>query len=311
MMELRLKLRHFLLLIAFVAPLAAQAVEGGNTCPAYFADVEAAAGLAELGIHGKNLEWRRLQYPLRSKKVKDLADRYVDHMTRSLVPIAKYFASDDLRYDAFTEALFEQHRLAIGQLGDSYTGYFNGNRGSTLYLERAGDLRNYAPQIELYRLFVKPLPFYMHSAAKKFISTNLKEEISIRGIPNLAAPKRHQRWPGENEHSFSQPEYIPVYFERMHEIALRIRACKACSLAELAPLLGEYYHVGINAHIFDRVNTSILMAQVNYHLIRNGHRGIQHTIARPFPTRIDAYAFLLTTEAFIEAFVGEVARANP
>ena len=112
----------------------------------------------------------------------------------------------------------------------------------------------------------------------------------------------------------SAKDQTPVLF---HEYVLllahpRILARMEEALTEAArrparaavPLLAEYYHLGINSHLFERVNNSLLMAQVNHVLHDKELLGIPHG-------NLDHHAIVTGWPRFSELFAEQVRRRNP
>lgn len=79
----------------------------------------------------------------------------------------------------------------------------------------------------------------------------------------------------------STPEVQRLYLDRMSFVMTHIENCLLrpvpnTPLRNVLALLAEYYHVGINAHLFQRANNSLLMGHVNYFLRYLGLNGIRH-----------------------------------
>lgn len=101
----------------------------------------------------------------------------------------------------------------------------------------------------------------------------------------------------------------PLYLDRMSQIMGHIENCLLRThpntpLRDVIILIADYYQVGINAHLFARVNNSLLMAQVNYLLHFAGLRGIAHGA-------LDYYALYKVPADFRAIFVRAVLERNP
>jgi hypothetical protein len=71
----------------------------------------------------------------------------------------------------------------------------------------------------------------------------------------------------------------------------------------LLQALATYFHLGIHAHAFVRINQSLLMAQVNYILMLNRFRPVYHGYA-------DLAAAFLDTGDFRDYFMRYVSEYN-
>lgn len=100
-----------------------------------------------------------------------------------------------------------------------------------------------------------------------------------------------------------------VYLERMAFVMGHIENCLLrphpdTPIQNVLALIAEYYHVGINAHLFEHGNNSILMSQVNYFLHYLGLKGIRHQYW-------DYVALINHSEDFEKIFIGAVREVNP
>lgn len=106
-------------------------------------------------------------------------------------------------------------------------------------------------------------------------------------------------------------KYIPLYFSRMHQCLSLLRRLssetgrgKGGDRALLLKTLATYFHLGIQAHAFVRINQSLLWAQVNYVLMLNGFRPTCHGYA-------DLVAAFLDTANFRNYFARHVSANAP
>lgn len=106
--------------------------------------------------------------------------------------------------------------------------------------------------------------------------------IAVDGIPTEA-------WSGGSRvrkgFQITHPDgsHIPLYFSRMEQCLALIQQVSANTDANgnedrdlLLQALATYFHLGIHAHAFVRINQSLLWAQVNYVLMLNRLRPVHH-----------------------------------
>jgi hypothetical protein len=100
-----------------------------------------------------------------------------------------------------------------------------------------------------------------------------------------------------------------LYLDRMSQIMGHIENCLLRAhpdipLRDVVGLIADYYQVGINAHLFPRVNNSLLMTQANCLLRFAGLRGIPHGA-------LDYYALYKVPADFRAIFSRAVLARNP
>ena len=105
-------------------------------------------------------------------------------------------------------------------------------------------------------------------------------------------------------------KYIPLYFSKMDECLSLIRYLSSeiemrgyKDRNSLLQVLATYFHLGIHAHAFVRINQSLLMAQVNYILMLNRFRPVCHGY-------VDLAAAFLDTGYFCNYFMHYVSEYN-
>jgi hypothetical protein len=110
-------------------------------------------------------------------------------------------------------------------------------------------------------------------------------------------------------HTYPRFYYQKYYLDRMSDIMVHIENCilrthPSTPLHDVLILVADYYQVGINAHLFYRVNNSLLMNQVNYFLHMLGLRGIPHG-------HLDYLALYKIPTDFRSIFIDAVKERNP
>lgn len=124
-------------------------------------------------------------------------------------------------------------------------------------------------------------------------------DIEIDGIPEKAWSKAKRIKKGFD---IVHPDgkYIPIYFNKMGECLnyLRILQLKQSADQDITAILhalATYFHLGIHAHAFVRINQSLLWAQVNYILMLNNYLPVHHGF-------VDLVAAFLSTGHFCVYF---------
>jgi hypothetical protein len=306
----RLILIRFALFIVVWLPLASEAVEAHGSCQALLSSAETRERLAKLGIDKDAGAWRALQFPIGAKRVRELSDVYVKNVTESLVSWSEYFDSDKHDYESFVSALQEQHRAAvIGDGSAPYTGYFLGNTGGSYLVDRAGEFRQgYTPDVQLDKFFLSGISIFQKSQAQRYLVEHVREgSIAIDGIPPQAQATMDRTVRGFYYRS-TEPEFVPLYLQKMHGLMEQIRRCEKCSVQEIGNLAAHYFRLGVIAHPFLRVNSSLFMVQINYFLLKRGFSGLTHSTESPLSARLDAYALALPEKEFVSVFLAELER---
>ncbi len=204
--------------------------------------------------------------------------------------------------ESFERMLDRQWDYAAGRtLGqESYNGHFRSNYSTVFYGRRrlgatgfpleASDFRNSAHYSEMYARVL----------AGRLSTPGYEERIAIRGIaledgPTIRLSGR------ELLVDYPHASILRRYIRRMEILMTEIRA--TTSNEQLFALLAEYYQLGIAAHLYDRVNSSLYMTQINYILMSRGLRGISHR-------DLDFLALTRSTEEFIPLFVRDIHAAQ-
>lgn len=147
------------------------------------------------------------------------------------------------------------------------------------------------------------------------VSWNLQEFTGMLVFRTPIDGVEPERWPTNEakkdsvlrqiqiKHTY--PEDFSPYLNKMHEIYIRL--CREFTNSDQDALLRElaqYYHYGINAHLFRRMNHSLLMIQINTFLTLRGWQGNYHS-------DLDVYATNLSFEEFYPKFLRWFREANP
>ena len=130
---------------------------------------------------------------------------------------------------------------------------------------------------------------------------------SIEGIPDHAL--------GENVsystktfkstyHKYPNAKHLKLYVKRMEDLMAELKSfdLEKGNKKDFLKTLADYYHVGANAHLFEKVNNSVLMAQVNYLLGYAGVKPIAHG-------RLDYIAFGSNSEDFRKIFLKTIGQS--
>lgn len=146
----------------------------------------------------------------------------------------------------------------------------------------------------------------------------LKQSVMVNSEEILVNPLVDKStWPRNVDNNFSwmheypSPEFVPHYIGAMHDTLKQIKNCTNCDRLKLASLISDYYYTGINAHIFERVNQSLLMGQVNYLLLKFGFHGLSHRSETALPITFDGAALIMGAEKFKKFFLDNLDELAP
>jgi len=154
-----------------------------------------------------------------------------------------------------------------------------------------------------------PGPFPEHGEIWNLWFNEIAESAKAKGLnPEDVMPKNFG-FKGGVGHRYPAFFHQHLYINRMAEIMGHIENCllrthPSTPLNDVLVLLADYYQVGINAHLFERVNNSLLMNQMNYFLHYIGLRGISHG-------SLDYLALYKVPEDFRGIFIKAVIERNP
>jgi hypothetical protein len=225
------------------------------------------------------------------------------------------------------EVLKSQHKLLIAGVGSNqknYNGFMSGNPGKLdvsagvmLHEQSMGQLMTAklvlrgagVPEINLEGPF--PPRIRMNGIDEKVRAMGLEPEDFQNAFAGNYFPKNYTDQSGRVIHEY--PRFFShiqnVYLERMAFVLGHIENCLLrphpdTPIKNVLALIAEYYHVGINAHLFEHGNNSMLMSQVNYFLHYLGLKGIRHQYW-------DYVALINHSEEFEKIFIAAIREVNP
>lgn len=249
-------------------------------------------------------------------------------MEKTFVALNQNSNSTELSFESFVEHLAHLHRtLALGTdkqnayrhpgSGSNHfmtqnirPGVFRtkeSNPGGLMYPFRQTDPREAKAtaqsfQLGLSRFFpdVAMMPSSEHRGPFVY-------RIPIEGVDRTYWPENRafKDSLGMIQIHHTYPSSSAPYLTRMHTL---YRKLLEGPMVEKAPSLlqdiAQYYHYGIHAHLFRRINNSLLLLQVNTFLELYGFRGNYHR-------DLDVYAVNLNFEDFFAKFKEWLQEANP
>lgn len=194
---------------------------------------------------------------------------------------------------------------AVNPAEGNYHGYFTG-----MYSGRGGG--NSTPFYGKRRLGIVSIAISPSDFRTPIFYSDLRSRLPNPGQPDARTPIEGISDPTDLPSVFNSTEGHPVviyphpsiinrYLRRMAEVMELIRA--EPDQTRLLDLLSVYYQLGISAHTYERINNSLLMAQVNYILTRRGLRGISHR-------DLDILAITRSTAEFRTFFIRDVLDAQ-
>jgi len=286
--------------------------------------------LESLGIDAQNPEWVRLQFP-GSVNPEAHAKIYVQNVTDSVREVfAPAFESGNLGLIEFERLLSQQNQMVI--LGENsaepYGGFYRGENWKDSVqsdLQKARkkgqspdeeaeikkEIEFLQNQAGRYRRLHVDLPLQdvlpdMNSAQRLMYMNHFEGLIRIPDIPMIALPTNNFSSSRNWNHRYPDSKHMMHYISRMQKLITQIRGCESCSREQVVLLVADYYHTAVNAHLFPRVNQSMLMSQVNYILRRIGLRGLKHASLPPLSLRLDAAAIGMSREPFLQFFLRQI-----
>ncbi len=272
--------------------------------------------LSEISMQSE--KWRSLQLNNPKQKIESYTTIFLENVTTATRNVfARDFENGKVA-ENLKETLREEHALLTNGEKGRYTGFFDGSpgkndKGSMEVLSgkfRTPESISNRLALDIDRLLTIPRSSWTN---REQILRDIKADptIEIPGIPEEGLPKNNiaKNFPSERMHIYPGAKYIPAYLDRMQELMKKIRGCESCSRHELVSYIADYYHTGVNAHLFLRANQSLLMSQINYMLLRIGLSGVPPL--RVGGQKLDTMALLMGSERFKKYFIEEVLEHSP
>lgn len=201
---------------------------------------------------------------------------YLECQLEGLEYFDKVFRGDDGDV-VFNEMMIEHHRiLAIGLAGQR--NYKVRGFSEEHSKDVAGKLRPAGGQVALGVRDTEMVNVVLRALAEIEFYPDGAWQIQIDDIPTEARSNALRFRRGFNI-VHPDAKYVPLYFSKMEQCLSRIRHLSSeveTDKERLLQLLAAYFHLGIHAHAFVRINQSLLMAQVNYILMLNRLRPVYH-----------------------------------
>ena len=233
---------------------------------------------------------------------------YLECQLEGLTYFDKVFRGENGYHSSYNDILIEHHRiLATGLEGER--NYKVGGISKEYSKDVAGKVRPTEGRVAFVVGDKEMVNVILRALTEIEFYPDGQWEIQIDEIPPDARSSgtRVRRGFG-----IMHPDgkYIPLYFSKMDECLSLIRylsseierrGYKDKNL--LLQALATYFHLGIQAHAFVRINQSLLMAQVNYILMLNRFRPVCHGY-------VDLAAAFLDTGYFCNYFMHYVSEYN-
>lgn len=276
-------------------------------------------------IRADNPVWQKGLFPGQVSETA-YAKLYVNNMSiAGRYFIGEFLRSDFKTYNSYVDILFQQHRLAVLGVDPQkpYTGETSLSQAvdylvTTINAEKKRaqialltDAKKFAGKLrpdDGLTLTVEIGGYISDSHTEERgqqVLSMFEKKIQIPGIPDEALPVNDFAkyvW----NHYYPSPAHFTLYLKAMHRVMFKIRNCENCTQVQVLELLADYYHIGVNAHLFKKVNHSLLMVQINGILLQMGLSPISHLAGPPLDMRIDLVALMLSTENFRPVFMNEI-----
>lgn len=240
---------------------------------------------------------------IRDPNQKNVDSQYIDNCIMSIESVFIPYMTQYIHqvpnaeeaYKLYRNMLKAQHRIIVG---DNYKGFTKAPEMDRLPSHR---LRDDIP-IKLHKPILKK-EWYTEELKNYDFKTGEKRQIAVQGIPQEAWHTIEDVGDGLKLY-LPEIQHLEHYMRKMAGISMMIGAsypfskgdaCIREETEQVLNLLGWYIHLFVICHPFEKVNFSLCMAQVNYILIRMGHRGISHEY-------LDFKCFLNDTETVIKEF---------
>lgn len=280
-------------------------------------------------INVKNPEWVK---GLFTRDQHYLDKSYANLYTRNMTLAGQFFLNrltqpEAETFESFVDMLQKQHQVAV--LGTNPKRPYGGESdlksmalqwsrwGATQMKElkkeelaeqraRAGRFRDGELELSLESYVDRP----SYSLERRELVSSLHDKVvKIDGIPEEHLP--HNQFDKSTlAHHYPTGEARHFYLTRMFELFQKIKTCQQCDKETVAEYLADYYHTAINAHLFERVNHSVLMTQINVTLLALKLPAMVHDVNSPLAIRIDIAALLMSQNKFRNYFVNHALRGE-
>ncbi len=280
-------------------------------------------------INTKNPEWIK---GLFTQDQHYLDKSYASLYTRNMTLAGQFFLNRLSQptaetFDSFVELTQKQHEVAV--LGSNPKRPYGGETdlkslalqwsrwGATQMKElkkeelaeqrdRAGRFREGELTLGLETYIDRP----SYSLERREMVLNLYDKvIKIDGIPEEHLP-HNEIDKSAMTHHYPTGEARKYYLTKMFEQFMKIKNCQSCDQKTAVQYLADYYHTAINAHLFERVNHSVLMTQVNVVLLALKLPAMVHDIDSLQGIRIDIAALFMSQNKFREYFANHAVRGQ-
>jgi len=206
---------------------------------------------------------------------------YLECQLEGLTYFDKVFRGENGCHSSYNDIMIEHHHiLATGLEGER--NYKVGGISKEYSKDVAGKLRPTEGRVAFVVGDKKMVNAILRALTEIEFYPDGEWEIQIDEIPPDAKSIGTRVKQG---FSIMPPDakYIPLYFSKMDECLSLIRLLSSeieirgyKDRNSLPQALAAYFHLGIHAHAFVRINQSLLMAQVNYILMLNRFRPVCH-----------------------------------
>ena len=144
--------------------------------------------------------------------------------------------------------------------------------------------------------------------AKKYSDPYIDKDMQVITLPGIcfdALPK--DLWVNNNVvwHYYPDPIYYKQYLQIMRKklIALVKKLSDNRNVTEILTIIGLYYQYGINMHMFEDINQSLFINQINSILLLLNLKPINHGV-------LDFVAMRFQPENFTKYFIDEIKKRN-
>ena len=236
-----------------------------------------------------------------------LLPEYLECQLEGLTYFDNVFRGQDIRRSSYSAMMVEHHRiLATGVNGDRS---YRVRRDSEEHSRNiAGKLRSSNGRVACAVIDHDMINAVLWALTEVEFYPVEDWDVPVDGIPKEAWSNGARVRKG---FQITHPDghHIPLYFSRMEQCLSLIQHVSANTRGNrnkdlLIQALATYFHLGIHAHAFVRINQSLLWAQVNYVLMLNRLRPVHHEY-------VDLVAAFLDIGNFRDYFKRHILARNP